>query len=121
MSLECKCCGKIKPDWHFQWKPSTGGLNSRTCEDCRRYNTRILNALKKKHKPRKNQCCQVCGISITESGKANLDHCHKTGRFRGWLCKECNMAIGLLGDTKMGVSKALKYLIKVAIKQKLNI
>lgn len=118
MALECKCCRVTKPDWHFQWKASTGGLNSRVCQNCRRYNTQILNKLKKKHKPRKNQCCQVCGVSITKSGKANLDHCHKTGKFRGWLCGDCNKGIGLLGDTPAGVTRALAYLVKAKLKYK---
>jgi hypothetical protein len=26
------------------------------------------------------------------------DHCHKTGRFRGIICDNCNVAMGLTGD-----------------------
>ncbi len=28
-----------------------------------------------------------------------IDHCHITNNIRGWLCNNCNLAIGLLGDT----------------------
>jgi hypothetical protein len=41
---------------------------------------------------------------------ANLDHDHQTGAFRGWLCRACNMAIGLLGDNIGAVETALIYL-----------
>jgi len=40
----------------------------------------------------------------------NLDHCHDTLSFRGWLCGKCNSGIALLGDNKEGVQRALKYL-----------
>lgn len=39
-----------------------------------------------------------------------FDHDHETGVFRGWLCHNCNKAIGLLGDTVEGVKKAVRYL-----------
>ena len=39
-----------------------------------------------------------------------MDHCHKTEKFRGWLCKNCNMAIGKLGDDLDGVMNAVNYL-----------
>tara|TARA_R110000737_G_scaffold17925_1_gene35867 strand:- start:1435 stop:1869 length:435 start_codon:yes stop_codon:yes gene_type:complete len=53
-----------------------------------------------------SDCCEVCG------NKENLgyDHDHKTMKFRGVLCTNCNKAIGQLGDTIESVQKALDYL-----------
>ncbi len=53
--------------------------------------------------------CECCGQSPGVKAM-NLDHCHKTGKFRGWLCSACNRGIGLLGDTVDGVQNALNYL-----------
>ena len=39
-----------------------------------------------------------------------MDHDHQTGKFRGWLCKNCNYGIGLFGDTIDGVRGILEYL-----------
>ena len=39
-----------------------------------------------------------------------LDHCHTTNVFRGWLCRPCNMGIGLLGDTLEDLRAAVDYL-----------
>lgn len=39
-----------------------------------------------------------------------LDHCHATGKFRGWLCGQCNRGLGLLGDTSVCIERALIYL-----------
>lgn len=57
--------------------------------------------------------CECCG---QKPGKhsLHLDHCHATGIFRGWLCGKCNRAIGALGDTEVGLQKALAYLRRAA-------
>lgn len=38
-----------------------------------------------------------------------LDHCHKTGKFRGWVCLKCNLAIAHFGDTRAGVQRVIDY------------
>jgi hypothetical protein len=45
--------------------------------------------------------CELCGLpQTTRNGTSRrvhdfyLDHDHKTGRLRGWLCNRCNIAIG---------------------------
>lgn len=52
-----------------------------------------------------NYSCAIC-----ESKNAHdLDHCHKTGRARGILCRKCNMAISYFEDFEYA-QKCLKYL-----------
>src|SRR5271155_4011570 len=46
--------------------------------------------------------CECCGLAPTKKTLA-LDHDHKTGKFRGWLCSECNLGIGKLGDSLDGL------------------
>ena len=38
--------------------------------------------------------CEVCG----KDGKIVYDHDHKTGKFRGWICEDCNKALGFARD-----------------------
>jgi hypothetical protein len=60
--------------------------------------------------------CEICGKpnkAKNKSGKSkalSLDHDHITLEFRGWLCSDCNLGIGKLGDTKESLEKALDYL-----------
>ncbi len=54
--------------------------------------------------------CECCG---QVPKRWNIDHDHKTGAFRGWLCIGCNTAIGKLGDTVEGLKQAVAYLERV--------
>ncbi len=55
--------------------------------------------------------CEICGGRPQHNRKAlDLDHCHKTNKFRGWLCGNCNLGLGKLGDTEELVERALEYL-----------
>ena len=54
--------------------------------------------------------CEVCGKPPT-GGAPNrktlhFDHDHKTGKFRGWICFNCNAALGHVKD-EMEVLRAL--------------
>lgn len=53
-----------------------------------------------------------CGICGGSSGRRrfDIDHDHATLKFRGFLCHRCNKGLGLLGDNREAVEKALAYL-----------
>jgi hypothetical protein len=55
--------------------------------------------------------CECCGNPPSKLA-LNVDHCHVTGVFRGWLCTRCNVGIGALGDNAAGLIRALEYLRK---------
>lgn len=57
--------------------------------------------------------CEICGGPPGRRA-LNLDHCHKTKKFRGWLCGKCNTTLGKAGDDLDGLTawfeKATAYL-----------
>lgn len=53
--------------------------------------------------------CAICG-RVDRVSPLHLDHDHKTGYFRGLLCKKCNTAIGLMGDDRARLAQAIIYL-----------
>jgi len=40
----------------------------------------------------------------------HLDHDHSTGKFRGYLCNNCNVGLGMLQDCPVVLDKAIAYL-----------
>lgn len=52
--------------------------------------------------------CECCGKPDRRA--LALDHCHETGQFRGWLCSNCNLGIGKIGDSIEALERALAYL-----------
>jgi len=54
--------------------------------------------------------CDCCG----RTSRLVIDHCHDTGGFRGYLCQQCNIGLGNLGDNQEGLLRAIRYLSKDA-------
>jgi hypothetical protein len=52
--------------------------------------------------------CEACGGPPTKRC-LHLDHDHKSGKFRGWLCHHCNIALGLV-ENKERIAMLQKYL-----------
>ena len=112
--LSVKCCvecGKMLDS-------ATGYVNSKSqrtgklylnsaCRPCHNHRGRVVTRLKQKHaQPPAGTPCECCG----RVSKLFLDHTHGSDEFRGWICRECNSGIGLMGDSVEGVRKALTYL-----------
>ena len=55
--------------------------------------------------------CAICFKPLEIlNRRANIDHCHQTGKVRGILCTGCNTGLGHLGDNIEGLERAVYYL-----------
>jgi len=54
----------------------------------------------------------ACAICKTSNKRLVIDHCHSTNKFRGLLCKECNLLIGFANDDIITLINAINYLKK---------
>jgi len=112
--IKCKECNILKPPTEFPWTRRGMGaelrLNSYTCRECQSKHTHIRKKLTKENPKPANGICKSCG---QKSPKLVCDHNHKTNRFRGWICHNCNTGMGKFGDNSEGVGRAYNYLLKV--------
>ena len=61
--------------------------------------------------------CAICKLPEISVDKRTgnlrnlaVDHCHTTGKVRGLLCSNCNMAIGKFKDSILLIETAVSYL-----------
>jgi hypothetical protein len=74
-----------------------------------------------------NGVCAICGnheTGIVRNGNTKgkgkvralaVDHCHKTGKIRGLLCGQCNIALGAFKDDTDILASAASYLLNSRI------
>ena len=59
--------------------------------------------------------CHACDSALEQYDRhTHLDHCHTTGKVRGWLCRTCNNGIGMLNDNPQRLELAAAYLRRYA-------
>lgn len=120
-STSTKTCSKCKKELDICKFGNASGANYKRgeCRDCAREIVRSrLLAKKIASKIPHDHKCPICERTEEEvknrggkkSGAWCCDHDHKTGKFRGWLCHDCNRAIGNLGDDANRLQRALEYL-----------
>ena len=120
---KCRICSKYKNiTTQFHKCSSEKVINGKTypvvyrseCKTCRRKggkahssaSQKLMKTLKMKRPPI-GMPCHNCD---KKTEKLIFDHDHDTNQFRGWLCYQCNTAIGNLGDSIEGLKRALRYL-----------
>lgn len=120
-NVVCDVCLKENAERKARWKKEgrclfcDGKANGTYCLCCS-YNKRTVNFsfedrqralldLKKK----KNHC-RICGSSKHRGMGWALDHDHKTNRYRGLLCMNCNAALGLFQDSVEILQQAIACL-----------
>lgn len=131
--IECRKCGQCKPKSDFSPdKRKKSGVQARCRECCRewhrnnkeyvedwhfnRYYGISLSDYRKMHDDQ-NGLCASCGKPehrrdrrTGEIRKLCVDHCHTTGRVRGLLCDDCNVAVGRMNDDPDRALLLYKYL-----------
>ena len=107
----CRKCERHLALAHFPVNVTLGSgtvLYKHTCTDCRRAQQRDRGRLHRRHaRPAATAPCPICR---RETRRWVLDHDHRTGRFRGWLCNGCNTALGKFADDAATLRRAAAYL-----------
>lgn len=122
----CKLCRRMyDPKW---WQQN----REKACEISKKWQRRNPDATKRNSKNQNlkwnygitldhfNKMCleqgDTCAICKKDNSQFTktlfVDHCHKTGKIRGLLCKKCNSGLGFLGETVEDLERAIEYLKK---------
>jgi hypothetical protein len=107
----CDVCKQERLDIEFAIyrtnKAATRRYYSRMCRTCGSLVSKERQALKEEHPPPPSGTpCDCCG----KIDRLFIDHDHATGAWRGWLCRSCNVGLGMPGDCEEGILQALSYL-----------
>jgi len=105
----CKRCSASRPltDFRKVNNPKAGRPQHRTreCNVCFKKAKQDIKKARLSAGPPPDRC-EIC----EQAGPVQCDHDHGTGAFRGWLCRNCNTALGGLGDNREVLLRALAYL-----------
>lgn len=72
------------------------------------YRIKSMYGLTPEDREKMPKSCEICN----SSGSLHIDHCHSSGVVRGILCKNCNIALGLIKDDVHIMSNMIKYMEK---------
>jgi hypothetical protein len=60
--------------------------------------------------PPLDRLCECCGVKVEK--RLTCDHCHDSNQFRGWVCMNCNLALGHVKDDPLHLRKLLRYIVE---------
>ncbi|MDP3990956.1 MAG: endonuclease VII domain-containing protein [Candidatus Nealsonbacteria bacterium] len=117
----CNVCHKLKKTAEFaknQNAKNNRSVRRPSCKDCRVEMEGVgvsradkLKWLKKKpvNEPFECPICSKRTIAGITS-KVVLEHDHRSGKVRGWVCDSCNTGIGRFKDDKELLKRAIKFI-----------
>ena len=115
---ECKQCNASLPnttDYFYVCNTAKNGTIylEVQCKTCSKHNFKVTKLLKTKNFKKDKPTCDICGVKESKvKGVLHLDHCHKTDKFRGWLCNNCNHGLGCFKEDETIFIKAMQYMRK---------
>ena len=120
-TIKTKVCAKCKHELPItSFAKANGNYPRSECRECGKKQANIRKRLKEQYtKPEDNYNCPICERVYDDikylgnrHGGWCLDHDHKTGEFRGWLCHDCNKALGFFKDDAILLQSAINYIMK---------
>lgn len=133
----CSHCKEVKSVEDFDKSRDKGDGRTNNCKSCcsvkaREYRARLTQEEKtrrmiighRRHRyglepedfdqiklNQQNKCVICCEVF---DGPPHVDHCHKTGKVRGLLCRFCNQGLGQFKDSPERLLAAVAYIQKTS-------
>jgi len=112
-----KPCTEFAPEERAHKRRRLDGRRQRStlCYSCNNHvkRERTYGITQERYEELVAKGCAICCTLLCSDGRVlHVDHCHSTGKVRGVLCGECNMAVGKLRDRPDLCIAAAEYLVK---------
>lgn len=119
----CRNCQQRKSIFEFEknQKSIAGKVSRRgACRECRKWKKPIPTKLRFEYEKTHPQPpigkpfhCPICDKTIIRQFKNDvvLDHSHKTGEIRGWICRQCNSSVGMMDENTTILERAIKWIL----------
>jgi len=105
----CKECSKELSSLYTKSREKTKDLMYKRKGYTRKYRYGITNEeIDLLNKKQENKC-KICSKEFINE-IFDIDHCHKTGKVRGLLCRKCNYGLGCFEDDVKLLKKVIDYL-----------
>ena len=92
LKSKCKECSREYSKKHYHQNPEKHNIRSKEYQFQHRYG--LEPQLAKKLAKDNTGACEICGTV----GKLAVDHCHEKVKFRGLICRNCNLMLGYAKD-----------------------
>ena len=99
---ECKTCTRASRKVYYQENKERCKRNSLV----QHYQSSYGLSLEEVEDKLDGGTCEICGRIC----KLVVDHSHATGKVRGFICRQCNCAIGLVYEDTRTLTKIINYL-----------
>ena len=109
VTLQCLHCDT--PFEVIYWREKSSKYCSPRCQVAARRTVAMSPDEFNRRYEAQGQACAICSQHISDSD-VHRDHDHRTGKWRGLLCRNCNFAIGLMADDPERLISAAFYLMK---------
>lgn len=116
----CNICHKLINTTEFARNQNNVNRPVRrpSCQECRRTLEGITPTQNEKGKWQKSKPqnepfeCPICAKRTIAgiTSKVVLDHNHRTGKIRGWVCDSCNTGIGRFKDDTELIKRAIRFI-----------
>lgn len=104
---QCRFCGIVKgPIDFYRRSMDQSGNRMTVCSECCKSRNKAYR--ERTRKIAKSGQCQICSDTFKV---LVYDHDHNNGKFRGYLCRRCNVMIGMAKDQSRILLNGIRYLI----------
>ena len=111
LSYSCKECTKARSRLHHNTRVKLDIAYKLSKKDQYLKSKYGLTLSEYTEELRAQKYCAICGVELfTNDPNSHLDHCHRTGKIRSFLCGNCNRGIGSFKDNIQFLEKAILYL-----------